>query len=108
MTRAQQWWCVASLVLTGLVLIRFALEWDARPPRDQGVRLVTIYESNSDQPFPSDLPPPPPGFVLVSGERLLHGFFVRREWGPTALLWGGLLPLCLFAVAGFIALAKRN
>jgi hypothetical protein len=30
-----------------------------------------------------------------------------EKWGRSALLWGGLLPLCLFAVAAFVALEGR-
>jgi hypothetical protein len=101
-------WFVGSLVVVGFVLMIFAMQWDARPPRDEGRRILTIYETNTTKPFPPSLPPPPPGFILNDGEWLRHGLFVRREWGPGALVWGGLLPLCLFAAAGFIALGGRR
>jgi hypothetical protein len=108
MNHAQRMWSAGSLVVIGLLLVIFAVQWDARPPRDEGIRILTIYETNITKPFPAGLTPPPPGFILDSGEWLRHGFFVRREWGRTALIWGGLIPLCLFAAAGFIALGGRK
>jgi hypothetical protein len=108
MNHAQRMWSAGSLLVIGLLLVIFAVQWDARPPRDEGLRILTIYDTNTTKPFPAGLPAPPPGYVLASGEWLRHGFFVRREWDRSALFWGGLLPLILFAVAGFIALGRRE
>jgi hypothetical protein len=107
MNHAQSKWVTGSLVAIGFALAFSAMEWDARPPRDAGLTILTIYETAADASLPSNIPPPPSGFV-IQGERLRHGFYVRREWGPAALAWGGILPLCLFAVAGFVALRGRG
>jgi hypothetical protein len=36
------------------------------------------------------------------------GIYIRRRWGTSAVIWGGLLPLCLFAAAGFVAFGGRK
>ena len=51
MSRAQRMWSVGSLVLIGLVLATFAMEWAARPPRDEGLRVLTIYQTDTDKPL---------------------------------------------------------
>jgi hypothetical protein len=109
-----------------------ALQWDARPTRDKGIEIIVFRQSEQAWPggevppcrsgaascdpweraWTSErggpaVPPPPPGFVLI-GERLHHGIYVRREWGREALLWGALLPLLLFAAAGFVALGRAE
>ena len=100
-------WVASSIVVIGLILAILAMEWGARPPRDQGISILTLYETNKAGQLPPNVPPPPPGFVVI-GEQLRHGFFVRREWGPGALLWGLFFPLCLAVAAGFIALGGKK
>jgi len=108
------------LGLVGCVIAFVAFEWDSRPPRDLGVRLVGFYESGNAPPCrdgsancaPWDrswdgIPPPPPGFVIL-GERQTHGIFVRRIWGAEALLWGTVLPLLFIGAAAVVSLGGRR
>lgn len=156
MNRRQRTWVAASLAAIGVAIAAVALEWDARPVEDQGIKVIgfsieertvarqggvevalppcrggtvdcspwerawqeAASQTSTQVPSPSndhDLfallvrpPPTPTPNMWIGREAKLHGLFVRSQWGAVALLWGGLLPLVLFAVAGFVALGSRE
>lgn len=103
MNARQRTWLAACLFVIGAALAAVALQWDTRPPCLQGIRVLTFY--TTENPWPGTVVDPPE-CVGRDRERDLNGIFVRREWSGDALLWGGLLPLVLFAAAGFVALGR--
>ena len=117
MNRRQRLWVSGSLLVLGLTLANAALEWDMRtvkPPtwRD-GPRDIEVFVL-AEEPMPAIEKLPDKALVRIAqgepgsvGEWVRRGLYVRREWGESALVWGGLLPLALFSGAGFIALGAR-
>jgi hypothetical protein len=101
MNDIQRVWLVGSLVVIGLVLAVTAFEW-----RSDGGIGFTFYT----------VPPPPIEHPRTASGRFdipfgptqkEYGIYVRRRWGPAAVAWGGFVPICLFAVAGFVALGRK-
>lgn len=104
MTHYQRLWLTASLVVIAVALAAVALEWDARPPRDAGFGVLVVSRTGGTSVAEGgSAGSPGPG-----AERLHHGLFVRREWGPIAAVWGGVFPLALVAAAGFVVLGRHG
>jgi hypothetical protein len=89
-----------SLCVIGSVLILIAFEWGTywteRTDR-QPYLVFSFYKTVTEPPPESRIPP----------HVELTGVYIRQGWGHSALIWGGVIPLCLFAAAGFIALGTR-
>ena len=94
MNARQRTWLAASLLAIGAALAAVALQWDARPPRDSGIPVIVFFEA--EQAWPGgQVPPCRDGAVSCEPW--------ERAWGGGR---GGLLPLVLFAAAGFVALGR--
>lgn len=106
MNARQRTWLAACLFVIGAALAAVALQWDARLGCDRGVQAVAFFSTKDPwAEFGRRVEPPECQFG-PGGEWLEHGIYVRRGWSADALLWGGLLPLVLFAAAGFVALGR--
>jgi hypothetical protein len=101
MTKSQRWWLAISLCIIGAALILIAFEWGTywteRADR-QPYLVFSFYKTVTEPPPGSRIPP----------HVELTSIYIRQEWGRSALFWGGVIPLCLFAAAGFVALGREK
>jgi hypothetical protein len=117
---AQRYWLAGALILAGLFLAHEAFEWSSSRPSEDDERALVIFASSKGQESAwskeemgtflrnrevQDLSDKELKRVYASYFRR-SGIYIRAPWGRYAVFWGGLLPLCLFAAAGFIAFKR--
>jgi hypothetical protein len=85
MTEAQHKVVIASLVLIGLVLAYVMLDWTSQFGHDDWTPILIIYETYD------------PLFHVAR-----WGLYTR--YGVIGVILGVVVPLCLFAVASYVAL----
>jgi hypothetical protein len=119
-TSAQRYWVAAVLILAGLFLAHEAFEWSSSRPSEDDERALVIFSSSEGKVSTlskeerddirrnrelQDLSDKELERLQASFMRR-SGVYIRSPWGRYAVFWGGLLPLCLFGAAGFIALKR--
>jgi hypothetical protein len=90
MNNTQRWLVVAALVVIGVVLAFLMLEWDDGW-RFNLTRVLIFYEAQDPR-----------------YSNLIDHWGIYTRYGLAGILLGVVAPLCLFAVAGFIALGARR
>ena len=111
MTSAQRYWFVGFLFVFAVVLTVYHFEWT-------GLEDTVTHDGKFDS-FPSEERSVLPVYETYRKIGLLddpnaeirnvHGIYVRRSRSVIqGVIFGGLLPLVLIGLAGFIAFGKRK
>jgi hypothetical protein len=114
MNRGQRLWFAISLVVVALLLATFFLEFaiytTAYEFSDR--LLIPLHQSTIPIDCPLDSASPMYSKLCSNGksdEVIVQGLYVRHGRSPEAgLIFGGLLPIALIFVAGFISLSGRR
>jgi hypothetical protein len=103
MNKLQRMWSAGFCLAFAAGLFFIAFEWTTRSGENYGTPLLIISEwiakpwefdwSKRSKPKVGD---------LVQDEKMQTGLFIREQWNDSAFLWGGLLPVLLIFVGGYL------
>jgi hypothetical protein len=100
MNEKQRMWLVIALIFFGALLVLYGVEWTFGTTGRRGIALVSASKQWSQYTHGSVFPG-----CSAEPDYCSKGLFFRSDW---ALIWGGLLPLLLFALAVYLALGRRS
>jgi hypothetical protein len=103
MNKLQRMWSAGFCLALAVGLFFIAFQWTTRSSENYGAPLLIISEWTA-KPWEFDWSKRSRLNVgdVVQEEKMRTGLFIREQWNGSAFLWGGLLPVLLILVGGYL------
>jgi hypothetical protein len=103
MNKIQRIWSGGFCIAMAGALFLTAFQWTTRSGDNYGTPLLIVSERMA-KPWELDWskrPLPEVGDV-VGDEKMRTGLFIREQWNGSAFLWGGVVPVLLIFIGGYL------